>query len=160
MGHTTGLENFSNLFTNKILSQSWCQNIILSQDTWQLLSGVFLIWSIALKKKLSLPRLPGASMFYLSNCFACLTAFFCSTIWPWVKIFHDALGVNSGMPSLDVLLGTSNLEKKSGRHLINPREPALEIPQGVENIFDQPNNLLLTTKNWFLANWKNQQISF
>ena len=40
--------------------------------------------------------------------------------------------------SLDISSGTPNLQNKSQRHLIKPREPVLEVPLGVENISDQP----------------------
>ena len=49
MASIVWLENFSILFKDKKLSQSW--HLILAWDTWQLLSGIFLRWTIALKKK-------------------------------------------------------------------------------------------------------------
>ena len=54
--------------------------------------------------------------------------------------------MNSGPPSLDSSSGTPNVENIVRRHPVSPRAPDQALPDGVENISDQPESLSPVTK--------------
>ena len=143
---------------NDSVSRRGCPNRIWAGDILQSASGVFLRVSIALRR-LSLSNEPPLLTLDRSNRLADFTA---TSARPFdsglyaddTRCFTSHLvrkswvisAINSGPPSLESSIGTPNVANIFRRQRISPRAPAFDVPDGVENISDQPESLSPMTR--------------
>ena len=157
-GRMYGFEYFSSLLTNVKESRRGRPKMIWAGDRSQSLSGVFLSWSMARKKR-SWLRLPVGLVLHISRRFAALTATSArpldcgnateDTRWRTPQRRRNCsvwVAVNSGPPSLDSSSGTPKVANRARRWRTRPAEPPWSLPDVEPNTSTQPDNRSPTTR--------------
>ena len=158
VGWIAGFEYFSRRLMKAKASRMGRPKIIWAGEMLQSGSGVFLSWRSARRIR-SLSSVPDEFTFDLRSLLAVLTAtsarpFDCGWYADDLRCLTPhlvrnscvALAMNSGPPSLDSSSGTPKVEKSLLKQAIRPRDPAWQLPVGVEKISGHPDRRSPTTR--------------